>query len=327
MDRRIFLGALAGVFAMLVPARAQQVGRVWKIGYLATSTPERARDILAIVETGLRELGYVPAKDVLIESRVANGQVELLPELAGQLVEARVDVILAQVNQDIAAARQATNTIPIVMMIGVNPVGSGFIAPLSRPGGNITGMTFDATPDTTAKNLQLLKEIVPRANRIAVLWDTSFPGIDAYLRAVQASAARLGVRIRPVGVKDQNTVMAAVDTLSTVVDEAVLVFGSPLFVNRRVDIVTAINKKLLPAMYPFREFVQVGGLASYGVSLPALFARAPVFVDKIFRGARPADLPVEQPQKFELLINMKTARAQGISIPSSLLLRADEVIQ
>jgi ABC-type uncharacterized transport system substrate-binding protein len=329
IDRRTFLGALAGgLLAAPLAASAQQAGRVWRIGYLTLSTPERAQFILSIVETSLRELGYVPGKDVIIEPRIANGQRDLLPEMARQLVEARVDVILAGgVNPEIVAAKNATTTIPIVMLVAANPVGSGLVASLSRPGGNITGMAFDATPDTTAKNLQLLKEAVPRATRIAVLWDTSFPGIDAYLQVVKEAAPRLGVRIRTVGTPGSKDLMASVDTLSGELDEAVLVFGSSLFLIRRADIVTVVNRKRLPAMYVFRDFVDAGGLMSYGPDLGDLFRRAATFIDKILKGAKPANLPVEQPTKFELVINLKTAKALGLTIPPSLLQRTDEVIQ
>jgi putative ABC transport system substrate-binding protein len=214
------------------------------------------------------------------------------------------------------------------MLNGVNPVGSGFVASLSRPGGNITGMAFDATPDSTAKNLQFLRELLPRASRFAVLWDSSFPGIEHYMAAVKTLAGRLGVQIRPVAATRVEEVPSALESLSRDLDDAVLVFGSPLhsFVHVRAAIINALNTKRLPAIYPYRHFVDNGGLMSYGTSLEALWSRSPIFIDKILRGVKPADLPVEQPTKFELVINLKTAKSLGLTIPPSLLARADQVI-
>jgi putative ABC transport system substrate-binding protein len=308
---------------------AQSPGKVWRVGYLSLSAPERARRTLNIIEAGLRELGYVPGKDVIIESRLASGQRDRLPDLARQLVDAHFDLILAQGNPEIIAAKRATSTIPIVMVVSANPVDAGFVASLSRPGGNITGVAFDATPDSTAKNLELLKEAVPNVSRVAVLWDPTFPGIEHYMDAAKAAGVRLGVRTRPVAATRPEDVSRALRSLSRDVDDAVLVFGTPLSgIDRiRVAIVDALNTKHLPAMYPYRSFVDDGGLMSYGTSLEGLWSRAPVFIDKILHGAKPANLPVEQPTKYEFVVNLKTAKALGLTTPRSLLLRADEVIQ
>jgi putative tryptophan/tyrosine transport system substrate-binding protein len=329
MDRRALVIGLGAVLVMPRAAEAQQAGKVWRIGYLTLSPPERARYVLSLIEAGLRDFGYTPGKDVTIELYLANGDRDLLPVLARRLVDSRVDLILAQVNPEIAAAKQATTTIPIVMLNGVNPVGSGFVANLSRPGGNITGSAFDATPDSTAKNLQLLRELSPRVSRVAVLWDSSFPGIEHYMAAVKTLAGHLGMQIRPVAATRADEVPTALDSLSRDVDDAVLVFGSTLHgsTNLRVAIVNALNTKRLPAMYPYRNFVDNGGLMSYGTSLEGLWSRAPVFIDKILHGTKPADIPIEQPTKYELIINLKTAKALGLTIPQSLLLRADQVIE
>ncbi len=325
----LFLPIAIAVVVAPFASQAQQPAKVWRIGYLSLYPHEHAGRALRIIEAGLRDLGYAPGKDVIIESRPANGQRDRLLAFARQLVDSHVDLILAQANPEIAAAKQATSTIPIVMLNGVNPVGSGFVVSLSRPGGNITGLAYDATPDSTAKNLQLLKETVPSVSRVAVLWDPTFPGIDRYMDAVKAAAVPLGIRTRPIAATHPEDVPAALGSLSRDLDDAVLVFGTPLsrLDHIRVAIVDALNTKRLPTMYPYRSFVETGGLMCYGTNVEVLWSRVPAFIDKILHGAKPADLPVEQPTKYELLINLKTAKTLGLTIPPSLLLRADQVIE
>jgi ABC-type uncharacterized transport system substrate-binding protein len=329
IDRRTFLGTLSSGFLLAAPraAQGQQAGRVWKVGYLTINSPDAVRQFLGWLEAGLKDLGYVQGKDYVIESRVATARADRLPGLARELVDARVDVIIAASNQEIAALKAATTVIPIVMVVGVNPVGSGFVASLAKPGGNITGATYDATPEGTAKNLEFLVDLVPRAKHVAVLWDPSFPGLGAYMESVKAAAGRLGVQIRAVAATDSEELPTALVSLARARDDGVLVMGSTLFFARRADIIAGLNGKRLPAIYWTRQLVDIGGLMSYGVNLRALWARTAIFLDQIFRGARPADLPVEQPTQFELVINMKTAKALGLTIPPSVLGRADEVIE
>jgi putative ABC transport system substrate-binding protein len=328
IDRRTLLAG-AGAMLLAAPraAQGQQAGRVWKVGYLTINSPDAVRQFLGWLEAGLRDLGYVQGKDYVVESRVATARADRLPGLARELVDARVDVIIAGSNQEIAALKAATTVIPIVMVVGVNPVGSGFVASLAKPGGNITGTTYDATPEGTAKNLEFLVALVPRAKHVAVLWDPSFPGIEAYMESVNTAAGRLGVQIRAVAARSPEELPPALVSLARARDDAVLVMGSSLFFARRADIIAGLNGKRLPAIYWTRQLVDIGGLMSYGVNLRALWARTAIFLDKIFRGARPADLPVEQPTQFELVINMKTAKTLGLTIPPSLLGRADEVIR
>jgi putative ABC transport system substrate-binding protein len=328
VDRRAFLTTgLGAVIAAPLAAEAQEK-KVWRIGYLALDSPERARQQLTVIEAGLRELGYGPGRDVIIELRAANFQRDRLQDLARQLVDSHVDLILALGNPAIAAAKQSTSAIPIIMIVAVNPIDSGFVASLARPGGNMTGISFDTTPDSTAKNLQLLKEAFPNVSRVTVLWDPAFPEIDRYMDAVKRAAVRLDVRTRPVAATRPEDVPRALESICRDLDDAVLVFGSPLsgLAHIRATIVTALNHKHLPSMYPYRSFVDDGGLMSYGTNLQALWARAAVFIDKIAKGAKAGDLPVEQPTKLELVINLKTAKALGLTIPQSVLLRADEVI-
>ncbi len=240
-----------------------------------------------------------------------------------------MDVILTPLNPVTLAAKQATKTIPIVTMLASDPVEAGLVASLARPGGNITGLTYDVTPEIGAKRLQLLKEFVPRISRVAVLWNPSFQSFQAesYSRPIEDAARKVGVEVYFVEVRRPDDFEQAFAAMSRERADGLLAFGGPLLFTHRRQIVDLAAKHRLPATYPVREYAELGGLFSYGASITDLYRRAGIYVDKILKGARPADLPVEQPTMFEMVINLKTAKALGLTIPQSVLIRADEVIR
>jgi len=291
------------------------------------SPADRASHFIKALEESLSGLGYVKGSNVLYEHRFADGRTERLSALAKELIALNVDVIIAGNNASIAAAKQATSMIPIIMTYGIDPIGVGFIAGLARPGGNITGLTADVTADTWGKRLELVKEIVPRASRVAVLWNPDFPGMPSAWKATEDAARTLGVRLQSVEVRRLDDFDPGFTAIIQQRPVALLVIADPLTYTRRREIAATAARNRIPAIYGFREATDEGGLMSYGVNIPALYRRAAVYVDKILKGAKPSDLPVEQPTKFELVINLKTAKAIGLTIPPSLLLRADEVIQ
>ena len=266
-------------------------------------------------------------RNVVFERRFAWGQQERLPGLAAELVRLNVDVIVTGANPAIAAVKQATATIPVVMATSRDPVGSGFIASLARPGGNITGMTGDPTPEVQGKRFELLKEAVPRATRVALLWNPLPPGAETYRKEAENAARKLGVSLRTVEARGRNEFEGAFAAMAREGADAVVVLPDPLFFTARKQVVELTTKYRLPAVYHAREFVEIGGLMSYGVSLSDQFRRAAVYVDRILKGTRPGDLPVEQATKLELVINLKTAQALGLTIPASLQLRADHIIE
>ncbi len=250
-----------------------------------------------------------------------------MPALAAELALLKVDVIMTGSNPVIAAVKQSTATIPVVMAVSRDPVGAGFIASLARPGGNITGLANDPTPEILGKNLELLKEAVPGISWVALLWNPVPPGAAAYEGAVERVARKLGASFQSVKVRGRNELEAAFTAMRRERAEGVVVATDPLFLGPRNEVVLLAANNRLPAMYGLREFAEAGGLMSYGPNIAYQFRRAALYVDKILKGAKPGDLPVEQPTKFELVINLKTAKALGLTIPQSLLLRADEVIQ
>jgi putative ABC transport system substrate-binding protein len=323
--RRGFVVGLA-LAALSAPrrARAQQAAKVYRIGFLALTTAEPIAPQLSALKDGLRALGYVEGRNLAFESRYADGRLERLPDLAAELAGLRVDVIVAGANPTIAAAKRATETIPIVMGNAVDPVGNGFIAGLARPGGNITGLSFDASQDILGKNVATLKEVVPKLSRVGVLRQvesgTSFA-------ALEAAARQLNVTLEVVDVRSPDDFEGAFATMIGRRAGALIVVGGPLTYMRRQQIADLSLKHRLPGIHALKEYAQAGLLISYGPNLPDLYRRAAGYVDKILRGARPADLPVEQPTTFELVINLKTAKALALTIPQSLLGRADEVIQ
>jgi putative ABC transport system substrate-binding protein len=328
MDRRTFLGTLAGgLLAAPLAAEAQSAERVWRIGYLGGGSRKPLVPLVEALESGLRELGYVEGRNVVFEHRFADGRLERMPDLAAEMVRIQLDVIVAS-NPQVVAVKQATTTIPIVMVSVPDPVDRGLIASLARPGGNITGLSLTATTEHWGKRLQLLREISPRASRVAALWAPSVPGRAADLQRTEEAARQLRLTLLPVPVRDADDIENSLGVMAKARAEALIVVGADSFTLNGRHVITARAARLrLPAIYPLREFVEAGGLLSYDASLREQFRRAATYVDKILKGAKPGDLPVEQPTKFELVINLKTAKALGLTIPPSLLARADQVIE
>ena len=327
MLRRAFLSSLAGgLLATPLAAEAQPAAKVPVVGLLDYGAPDAAR--LAwwkALREALQELGYVEGRSIAFEARWAEGRIDRLPALAAELVRLQVNVIVTGGGEAARAAKQATATIPIVMASGADPVQLGLIANLAHPGGNVTGVT-SLSSELIAKRLQLLRELLPKVSRVAVLSDET-PNSKMSVRDTEAGARILNIEIYSVGARDQNQLDRAVSSARRERAGALMVIASPsMFIERR-RIGDLALKYRLPTAVGGREYAEAGGLFSYAVSYPGLFRRAAVYVDKILKGAKPADLPVEQPTQVELVINLKTAKALGLTIPQSLLRRADEIIQ
>ena len=324
IDRRTFLaGTGAVLLAAPLAAEAQQAEPMARVGILSPIVPT-SRTALS---KQLRELGWVEGRTLVFENRFADGRPERLPDLAGDLVRLKVNVIVAVSPPAIRAAKDATQTIPVVMAFsGIDPVRAGFVASLSRPGGNVTGLTLLAT-EMTIKRLELMKEALPNARRVAVLVNPRNQSTVEQLIALRAAAPALGVHVEPVEVRYPGKYADAFAMIARTRPDAVIVPSDPEFYGDRRALVDLAARTRLPVSYEWREFVELGGLMSYGSNLQDVGSRVAVYVDKILRGAKPANLPVEQPTKFELVINLKTAKALGLTIPPSLLARADEVIQ
>ena len=325
--RRAVLLVTLGLGILLAPlaADAQPPAKVYRIGFLLISPSQAALSIEAFREA-LRERGYAEGQNIVFEYRYAEGRVEPLADLATELVRLKVDVIVTQGTPAARAAKNATSAIPIVMAAGLDPVETGLVASLARPGGNLTGVT-STVPELSGKTLELLREIVPRVARVAVLWNPVNPANAIMVRQTQVAARAFGVQLQSLEVRDANELESAFAAIIKERTRAFLVLAEPLFLTHRKQIVDFAAKHRLPAMYERRDFVDAGGLMSYGVNFPDNFRRAATFVDKILKGAKPADLPVEQPTRFELVINLKTAKALGLTIPQSILIRVDEVIR
>ena len=323
MDRRRFLlTSLAGALAVPVAAEGQQAGKVYRIGFLSQGQPPKA--FLEALQQGLRELGYAEGRNLVWEFRSTDGSLDQLPQFAEDLVRLKVDVILARASSGAMAAKRATTSIPIVFFAVYAPVEIGLVPNLGHPGGNITGVAVNAS-DMAGKRVQLLKELVPTLKRVAILSHPSHPTNAVQLQGAQAAARTLGVHLRAVSVRSADDFAPALNALRGI--EGVLNADTPLFVTHRTRLVDAVAASRLPAIYPARVYVEAGGLMSYGPNLPDVWRRAAAYVDKILKGAKPGDLPVEQPTEFELVINLKTAKALGLTIPPSVLLRADQVIE
>jgi putative tryptophan/tyrosine transport system substrate-binding protein len=276
---------------------------------------------------GLRELGYIEGKNVQLEIRWAEGKLERLSTLANELVRLNVDVIVAVNSPSVVAARQATRTIPIVMPLSSDPVGDGLVASLARPGGNITGLSV-MSPELGQKRLELLKEAFPHLSHpIAVLWNPDYVGMAARFRQAQVVASAFGMGVRSVEIRDSRELERALETMDRERPDALLILADPLTASQRLRIVEFAAEKRLPAMYEVSQFVEVGGLMSYGPNVDQIVRRAATYVDKILKGTKPADLPIEQPATFELVINLKSAKVLGITIPQSVLLQANRVIE
>ncbi len=327
MEKKILLFALAISFLASVHlAEAQQPKKVPRIGYLSAASPSAIAARTEAFRRGLRELGYVEDKNIVIEWRYAEGKLDRLPALAAELVRLKVDVIVSAGPTPTRAAKEATSTIPIVMAADSDPVGSGFVASIARPGGNITGLSTLA-PEISGKQVELLKEIVPTLSRVAVFGTSTDPGNTQSLRETELAAAALGVRLQFLDVPSLKDVETAFRAASKGRANAVLVLNSPVFISQRTQLANLAVRSRLPAMYYRREYVEDGGFMSYGVSYTDLDRRAATYVDKILKGTKPADLPVEQPIKFELVINLKAANQIGLTIPPNVLVRADRVIK
>jgi ABC-type uncharacterized transport system substrate-binding protein len=323
MDRRAFLtGVTGGLLVGPVVAEGQPAGKVWRVGILGNenSAPWEA------FRRGLRDLGYVGGRNLTMESRWSEGRTERLPALAIELVQLRVDVIVASGTQAVRAAKQATSAIPIVMAVSAHPDKIGLVESLARPGGNVTGLD-NVGPDLKGKQLQLLKEVAPKVSRVAVLWNPANLVETFGFKEMVAAAVVIGVEIQSIDVRTPDDYLAAFATVTASRADALYAFGNPINFKNRQLIADFALKSRLPSIFEERLFVESGGLMSYAPSFTDLFRRAATYVDKILKGAKPADLPVEQPTKFELVINLKTAKALGLSIPPSLLQRADQVIE
>jgi ABC-type uncharacterized transport system substrate-binding protein len=327
-SRRTFLGTLAlGLLAAPVPADAQQAARIPRIGYLGVSSPSLEPHFVEAFRQGLRDLGYIEGQNITIEYRWAEGQDDRLPDLAAEVVRLKPDVIVTTGTPGTLAAKQATKTIPIVMASSGNPVQSGLVASLARPGGNVTGLSIFA-PELEGKRMELLKEAVPRLSRVALLWNPANPALSVVLEQTQIAAQALRLTPQPVvEVRRVDDFELAFATITGARPHALVVIVDRLLLAHRRRIVDFAANRRLPAMYGYRDYVDAGGLMSYAPSNVDLFRGAAIYVDKILKGANPANLPVQQPAKFELIINLKTAKALGLTISQSLLLRADEVIR
>jgi putative ABC transport system substrate-binding protein len=325
MDRRTFIGSIASaVVATPLGALAQQQGKVWRIGFLSQSSASLSSLYTDAFLKGMRDLGYIEGKNLIVEWRFGDGKFERLPSLAADLVQLRVDVIVATPSPAIAAAQKATTTIPIVMASAGDPLGSGFVKSLARPQGNITGLSVMGS-DTGAKQLELLRSVVPKLSRVAVLTPTAADSPTS--RSVRAAAQKAGVDSLVVEASTSQEIEGAFSTLVRAKADAVIVSSPSTFAPQHRQIAELALKHRMPSMFQDRLQAENGGLMSYGPKFAENYLRAATYVDKILKGAKPGDLPVEQPVSFELVVNLRTAKALGVTIPQTILVRADEVIQ
>jgi putative tryptophan/tyrosine transport system substrate-binding protein len=326
-QRKVICFALGAVLlALRFPVEAQQTKNVPRIGFLGFTSLSGIAARIEAFRRGLRELGYVDGKNIVIEYRYAEGKLDRLSELAAELVRLKVDVIVTSGPSVTRAVKEATTTISIVMGFDTDPVGNGFVTSLARPGGNITGLSSLA-PELSGKQLELLKEIVPKLSRLAVFGTSTNPGNAQQLKEMELAAKAFGVKFQYLDVLDAKDVETAFRAASKGRAEAVLVLGSPVLISHRTQVADLASKRRLPAIYNVAEWVEAGGLMTYSTSFTDLYRRAATYVDKILKGTKPADLPVEQPTKFEFIINLKAAKQIGLTIPPNVLARADRVIR
>ena len=318
----ITLGILLGSLA----AKAQQTGNVYRIGFLGNSTAALEANLVGPFREGLRDLGYVEGRNVLIEYRWAEGKYDRFPALIGELLALKVAVIVTAGTPATLAVKKATTSVPLVMAAVGDPVGTGIVPSLSHPGGNITGLTAIST-EMDAKRLELLREVVPSVSYIALLWNAGSPLQVLAEKQVQAAAQVLRMRVLSLGVKTEEEIKSALAVMARERPDALLVLADRLLLHHRALIMDFATRHRLPGVHAYRELVEAGGLMSFGPSYADMHKRAAYFVDRILKGAKPGDLPVERPLTFELVINLKTARALGLTIPQSLLQRADQVIE
>lgn len=327
MDRRAFIGHVTGgVLAVPLATRAQQAGKVHRIGFLGNSTPALETNLVGPFREGLREFGYIEGRNILIEYRWAEGKYERFPPLIGELIALKVDVIVTAGTPAALAVKRATAAIPLVMVAVGDPVGTGLVASLALPGGNATGLTSIA-PDLEGKRLEMLNAIVPKLSQVAILWN---PDNAFHLKAekeARAAAQALRVHVYSVGVRTAEDLDRAFDTILRERPGAFIMLADRIFLHDRARIVDFAARNRLPAVYAYRELVEAGGLMSFGPNYADMHRRAATYVDKILKGAKPSDLPVELPTKFEFVINLKSAKALGLAVPQTVLLLADEVIQ
>jgi putative ABC transport system substrate-binding protein len=326
VNRRTFVLLLAGATAARpLATSAEQSGKVFRVGVLSagTGTPKSLADVS---REAFEKLGWFEGKNITFERRYAENHPDRLPELAAELVGLRVDLIMAGGTLAPLAAKRATTTIPIVMTTAGDPVGSGLVSNLARPEANVTGLSF-MSPDLEGKRLQLLKEVVPQVAHAAVIWDAANPYPARAFKETQRAAQTLGIEVQSLEVREPDDFAGAFEAAKRQQPDALFAIGDPLISDFRKQIVDFASTQRLPAMYPLREYVEAGGLMSYGASISDLVRRAAGYVDKILKGTKPEDLPVEQPTKFELVINLKTANTLGLTIPPSVLGLADEVIE
>ena len=319
--------AVAAFIAAPQAAQAQSAANVARIGFLAGGSSSSTAPFHEAFRQGLRERGWVQGQNVIIDYRFADGRIDRLPDLAAELVRLKPDVIVAVPAPSALAAKNATGTIPVVMVAVGDPEGLGLIASLAHPGGNVTGLSFDVGLETFAKSLELLTQLVPNVRRVAVLTNPANPAQALAIRNLEGAAQSLDIQLQLLEARGPNEFDGAFAAIAKARAGALLVVAESMFILNRKQLADLAAKNRLPSMYGSRENVEAGGLMSYGPNLADIFRRAAIYVDKILTGAKPAGLPVEQPKNFELVINVKTAKALGLTIPQSLLLRADEVIQ
>jgi putative ABC transport system substrate-binding protein len=326
-DRRTFLGTVAGaVLAAPLVAEAQVPGKVWRLGILSAASRDSASPAYRLLPKMLSELGYVERQNLMIEWRFADGDAERLPELARDLVRSNVDIIVAGFMSEIHAARQATTVIPIVGMSLVDPVPNGLVASLARPGGNLTGMTIQP-PEFGGKQVELLKQAVPKLTRFAVLWDPLYPGFRPFYEHAEVAARSLGITMQSIEVREASDIDVAFARITKGRFEGLAIWPTNVMVVNIKRFLDFALQNRLPAIYPTKSYMPVGGLMSYSTNIEEVTRRNASYIDRILKGAKPGDLPVEQPTKYDLVINLKEARAIGLTIPPSLLARADEVIE
>jgi putative ABC transport system substrate-binding protein len=328
MRRREVIAGIGTTLAWPLSARAQQpAGRVYRVGYFAITSRERSLHLMKAFEEGLRSLGYRVGENVVIEYRFADGELARLPALATDLVRLGVDIIVSGNNVTTVAAMKATTTIPIVMPNSAEPVSAGLVASLARPGGNVTGFSSEPGDEIYGKRLEFLKETLPNLSRVGILWNPDFAPNLERLKSTRETSQALGLTLVPAEARELDALEQAFATMVRERAQVLVVLSDGVLFNCRGQIGVVAVRNRLPAISAVREYAEAGLLLSYGIDLPDQFRRSAVFVDKIFQGAKPADLPVEQPTKFELVINLKTAKALGIIVPPTLLARADEVIE
>src|SRR5262245_55214718 len=326
-SRTLFSVVLLLAVVAADPAASEQGRKLLKIGLITGSTPAGAATFVEGFRRGLRELGQVEGTAVLLEVRYGEGKFERLPELAREMVGLKPDVIVVATDPAIAAVRRETRTMPIVMAYSTDPVSTGFVTSLAHPGGNVTGLS-NISPEISGKRLELLKEVAPGLSRVAVLWNPDIRGAVFEYKETEAAARSLHLELQSVEVSNAGDLDRAFSTMTSQRAQALILLpAKAVAVAKRAEIASFALRNRLPSMYPAKEYVEVGGLMSYGPSISAMYHRAATYVDKILKGAKPADLPVEQPTKFELVLNLKTARVLGLTIPQSFVQRADHVIQ